>query len=373
MNPPPAVPILFTWMVKEASVDVSGRWDGSPQRELVLNVDAYLMLLERLGAKVTGLLVTLAAMSQQDPDTGMRYVEGSQERIGQKASGGAFGWSPNPTRDALSLLINNGYLTKIEGQALGRNRGSSPPKWVLSPSLFALSPVAPGPVREEPSNPDPLTNGTSNVGAFNNNGSKPQPTPSVKRHQFLSPPKTPSPHEMGMDGHIHPWSDDNDAEAGLLTLATIRALHALGWMNPDSVVAQYGPHVLAAWVLMSQGRSNPGGYIRSQTKKPGWPFFPPGWVATRDTVNVTPDGRLERGAVDVERTTPPQLSVADIVQILEDSGELGKSIKRAWLEAADSQAGKLNPAQRSQLLQSTGAELLEQYGLLDGSTAAESA
>lgn len=359
---------LFAWVVRETSVDSTGTWETTPQRQLVVNIDAYLQVLERLGAKVAGLLLTLSALSVVDPETGRRFIQASQERLGRLVSGGDGGWTEHPTREALKVLISAGFVQKEDGRALGRSRGSEAPKWYLTSALFdtACSPFATAELEhpnDAPSNLEPASNRHRKNYGPNPTGLSPRKTP-LK----LRPAKPEASHGMDGNTHLHQTNDDNDGFADLLSLAVIQELGSLGWDRPEQSVRQYGAFPLGAWLTVSRHtRRNPGGFIRTQTTKPHWPHFPDNWDPETTTLIVDSSGRVQavpRQAPGPSPTEPARLSVSQIHEILEGAGELGSEVRREWLNAADESPRASTPEERSRRLQETGTALLSRYGLL---------
>lgn len=359
---------LFAWVVRETSVDSTGTWETTPQRQLVVNIDAYLQVLDRVGAKVAGLLLTLSALSVMDPETGQRFIQASQERLGGLVSGGDGGWTEHPTRQALKVLISAGFLRKEEGRALGRSRGSEAPKWYLTSALFdpTCSPIAPAEMATRNEAPSKL-DASSDRPRKNHDPSRTW-EPSRRSAPKLRTVKAEAPHVMDGNTHLHHMNnDDNDGLADLLSLAVIQELGSLGWDRPEQSVRRFGAFPLGAWLTASRHtRRNPGGFIRTQTAKPNWPHFPENWDPETTTLIVDSSGRVQ--AVPRSEPTPSptgtRLSVPQIHEILEEAGELGAEVRRAWLSAADDGPRPISPEERSKRLQEAGAALLSRYGLL---------
>jgi len=333
-------------------------------RCLSLNISEYTATLNKLGGKVTGLLLALISISQWDHESGWYFLESSQDDIGKLASGGDHGWSPTPTRDALEALIVAGYVRKIPGRALGRNKGSSPPKWVLSndifhPDLRIKEQAFFGPSKMASLNKESLNNRTSKT-----RHPQPAPNPLGMSEQNKGAPIHGGPHGVDEMKIIHSSSNDNEPNHELLSLATVRELTVMGWMNAAAGVNKFGASLLAAWIVTSRSKNNPGGFIRSQTKKAEWPFYPPGWDVDKDRVVLSEDGRLIKSG---ERVIPPEVSpqllqVRDILAILDEAGEIGREVKKLWLETVDKEQYP-TPSERSYELQKLGTELVSQYGL----------
>lgn len=364
-----AAPSISRYLILDFQNQIKPSSSGGLNSEvnsLSLDVAEYIATMNKLGGKVTGLLIALIAHSRWDHESGWYFVEASQEEISKLASGGDHGWSPTPTREALEVLISAGYVRKVPGKALGRNKGSSPPKWVLSNDIFDPNLR----IKEQAFFSHPKLT-SSNIGDPNLRASKnfapySEPGPPGSRQQNMGIPLGGGSHDVDEMIIIHSSSDDNGPNAELLSLATVRELAEMGWMNAAAGVKQHGAPLLSAWIVTSRSKKNPGGFIRSQTKRDEWPFYPPGWDANKDSVALDKDGRL----VQVERAmtrlgdTPPLLQVRDILMILDGAGELGREIKKLWLTVVDRDR-HLTPGERSYELQKLGTELISRYGLKD--------
>jgi hypothetical protein len=350
---------LLAWQIRETAVDTSGTWDTVPERQVVLSVEGYLQLLERLGAKVMGLLISLSVLSVLDPQSGERYVEGSQEDLGRLVSGGDGGWTEKPVRDALHVLLAAGLLRKEAGRGLGRNKGSTSPKWYLTAALFDAEATS----AKEASKIGSSKSAPSTFTVRKNNGVQNPPNSPRRSPLPLRAPSDTAPYVMDGNESIHPCSDDNDQIVDLLSLAVARELEQRGWRKARNDVQRLGARHLAAWLTVSRERSNPGGFIRHQTQRPEWPFWPPDWDPDQATLFVDEAGWVQSS----HSAHPPReagyLTLKEIMDITDNAGDLGEEIKSAWAARVRA-ANPQTPDERSLVSRRTGTELISQYGLL---------
>lgn len=375
---------LFTYITRERLHPHGAGWIHDPTPELVMRVDCYLKTLERLGAKATGMLITLATLSQRHPETGQRIVWGSQRDLGIAVSGGEGGWGESRAAEALRVLTDNGYLIKIPSRGLGRARGSTTPMWILSDSLFHMERDAIDAPTVATPNKGASKMPTPNVGVPKTHDPNATNSPSRKigtpqlRHLTLQPPHEDDDNGSFI-GRMNDGTTIDSAQNRLLALGVIRELTALRWQGAELAVDKYGAHPLAAWLVHARDKNNPGGYIRSQTQKAEWPFYPPGMDSDTNLTIDSASGRIvtvttkvnseaersEKQESNTEKTLP---TVDAILDTLAEAGELGREIQRRWIEQADATPHS-SPEERSLNLRTLGHQLLVEHNLIRGESA----
>lgn len=379
------VPVLFTWITVEGSVDAAGGFDLAERRVLQIDVDGYLALLDAHGAKRTGALVTLAMRSSRHPETGQRVVWGSREEMGALLGGADHGWAAKAVGPLLRSLEAAGLLSYIPAVPLGRGKGSVPPAWILHDGLFStLDPVVGTPQPAAPqgaAGPSRFGSGHSGSGLAGSGhegtvpglegpgtgvgaGHRPRPVRDGSRAagQHAMNGMTSSPSHAG-----------SPAGAELVDLAVrgrlIAGLGALGWENPAATVDRHDPALLGAWLeriaaRAAAGRPLGGGFLRTQLEDPSGPIPPPGFVPGSRIALDPATGELAITAPAAPAAVR-EPSTADLAACFDAAGELGAALRAEVAEQvrAVCPAGA-SPEQRSATWRAAAAEALARHGLL---------
>lgn len=386
-GPHGGVPVLFTWITVEGSVDAAGGFDLAERRVLQVDVEGYLALLDAHGAKRTGALVTLAMRSTRHPETGQRVVWGSREEMGALLGGADHGWAAKAVGPLLRSLEAAGLLSYIPAVPLGRGKGSVPPAWILHDGLFStLEPVVGTPQSgssASPVSPSPFGSGHSRPGLPGSGrpGTGPvleRPETGLGAGQKARPVRDGSSWtgQHGMNEMTSSPADAGSAGAGagLVDLAVrgrlIAGLGELGWENPAATVDRHDPALLGAWLehiaaRAAAGRPLGGGFLRTQLTDPSGPIPPPGFVPGSQIVLDPGSGAL-RITAPPSAPAPRELSTAALAACFDAAGELGAVLRAQVAEhvRVSCPAGA-SPEQRSATWRAAARTVLAEHGLLD--------